>query len=102
MTPSRVALLGAIVVVLLLLFPIEIRVAGNHEGTTCGNTLAMDLDRWVDSADGPYRERAFQSCTAKRIDRIGQAVGVTALTVLAVTLLITRDRRRSGAERPES
>lgn len=69
--------------------------AGDHETAACGNALAADLGRWARPSDGNYWEAAHRSCTSRRIDRIGKAVGVLSLTVLAVTLLAARTRRRA-------
>lgn len=93
-TPAKVALLGSFLVALLMLLPIKIG-PGDHEKKSCGNALEMNLHRWVVAGDRYYWEMAFRTCSSKRIDRIGQAVGVTSLTVLAVTLMAVRARRRS-------
>ncbi|WFE58874.1 hypothetical protein [Micromonospora sp. WMMD712] len=93
-TPTRVAWLGAAAVALLLIVPIRILGPGDHERQSCGNTLQTDLDRWRGPSDGDYWEKAYRACNSERIDRIGQAVGVVSLTVLAVTLLTARARRR--------
>ncbi|MDO3705447.1 hypothetical protein Q3W71_27625 [Micromonospora sp. C28SCA-DRY-2] len=97
-TPSRVAFLGTAVAVLLLTLPIHIRSPGDHETAPCGTALALDLDRWVGPMDGNYWEQAYRTCNSRRIDRIGKAVGVLSLTVLAVTLLASA-RRRDDDER---
>ncbi len=94
-TPTKAAWLGSILVALLILLPIKIG-PGDHEEHSCGNALKMDLHRWAVAGDRYYWEMAFRTCSSKRIDRIGQAVGVTSLTVLAVTLMAARTRRRSG------
>lgn len=93
-TPFRVALLGTAIVVFLLLVPVRILAPGDHEMTTCGNALVMDLDRWLGYDMEYYREQAFRRCTDNRLDRLGQAVGVTSVTVLVVTLVATRRRPR--------
>ncbi|MFF3853019.1 hypothetical protein [Micromonospora sp. NPDC002575] len=97
-TPTRVAWLGAAVVALLLIVPIHILGPGDHEQQSCGNVLQTDLSRWRGPSDGDYWERAYRACNSERIDRIGQAVGVVSLTVLAVTLLTARARRRDASE----
>ncbi|MEU5908492.1 hypothetical protein [Micromonospora sp. NPDC047527] len=97
-TATRVAWVGTALVVLLLAFPIYILGPGDHEQKACGNALSLDLDLWVGPSDGNYWERAYRTCNAKRIDRLGQALGVVSLTVLTVTLLGTGTRRRGGKE----
>ncbi|HEX5598071.1 MAG TPA: hypothetical protein VFX61_18960 [Micromonosporaceae bacterium] len=97
-TPSRVAWFGTAVVVLLLVLPISISRPGDHEMAFCGNTLATDLDQFTNNFDGNYWDIAYRSCNSKRIDRLGKAIGVMSLTVLAVTILTHRGRRQGVAD----
>ncbi|MEU7994640.1 hypothetical protein AB0B83_04770 [Micromonospora sp. NPDC049060] len=97
-TPTRVAWLGSAVVVLLLALPVHILGPGDHEQKSCGNALRLDLDFWAGPSDGNYWEKAHRTCNAKRIGRIGQAVGAVSVTVLAVTLLTARARRQDDDE----
>lgn len=92
-TPSRIALFGTIVVVLLLLAPIYTLGPGDHERRSCGNALVLDLERWrAPSLDARERsdhfERAYRSCTTVRVDRVAWAVGIATMTGLLVTVLM--------------
>lgn len=96
MTPAKVAWLGSALVALILAWPINIGAPGDHEKMSCGNVLETDLHPWrTADSDGYYWEPAFRTCNSKRIDRIGRAVGAISLTVLAVTLIAARTRRRN-------
>ncbi|MBQ0904330.1 hypothetical protein [Micromonospora sp. U21] len=97
-TAPRVVWVGTVVVVLLLTLPIHILGPGDHEQKSCGNALSMDLDYWTGPSDGNYWEKAYRTCNSKRTDRLGQALGVVSLTVLAATLLGAGTRRRSVKE----
>jgi hypothetical protein len=93
--PRWTAVGGALVVTLLLLFPIRTFAPGDHEKTGCGNALSIDLRSWPGGRDEEsrrYFEAAFRSCTSQRVDRLAQSVAVVSLTVVLVTLL---SRRRS-------
>lgn len=95
--PARVALLGTVVVVLLLILPIRTLGPGDHEQMSCGNALMLNLDRWRNVPDGGnhYFEVAYRNCTSERVDRIALAVGMVSATVLIVTVMAARVSRRS-------
>jgi hypothetical protein len=92
-SPVAVALVGTIVVMLLLLFPIYTLGPGDDEEQRCGTALSIDLDRWRGYPAEDYFEKAQRICSGKRIDRIAEAVGVESVTVLlTVTLMVWRRR----------
>ncbi|HEX8630308.1 MAG TPA: hypothetical protein VF755_19285 [Catenuloplanes sp.] len=99
LSPSRVALLGTVVVALLLVLPIYALGPGDHEKKSCGSALKLDLGPWRGFPADDYWDRAFQACTSQRVDRVAQAVGVVSATGLVTTLLAAR-RRRSAPESP--
>lgn len=81
---------------LILAWPINILAPGDHEDMSCGNVLETDLFPWRGpDSNAYYWETAFRACNSIRIDRIGKSVGVISLTVLAVTLMAARTRRRN-------
>jgi hypothetical protein len=95
LSPFRVASAGMVVVAFLLLLPIYIPAPGDHETTSCGNALALDLGPWQGMLDGKdYFDQAHRTCTRKRDDRLAGAIGVLSLTVLAVTATAARTNRR--------
>jgi uncharacterized integral membrane protein len=101
LSPSRVVLLGSVVVALLLTMPISVRRPGDHEQMSCGNALRLDLGRQEDYADEyDAWERAYRACTADRITRVAQAVGVVSVTLLIATLMTARTSRRSSSGEP--
>ncbi len=90
------ALVGVVVVLLLLSWPIRIG-PGDHEANEiCGTVWSIDVTRWRDTPDGDYYDRAWRSCSGKRADRITKAVGVLSVTVLIVTFLGARGRRNAA------
>jgi hypothetical protein len=94
-------LLGTVVVALLLTMPISVRRPGDHEQMSCGNALKLDIGRSDDYADEHDAwERAYRACTADRITRVAQAVGVVSVTLLIATLMTARTRRRSSSGEP--
>jgi hypothetical protein len=98
LSPSLVAVLGTVVVVLLLALPIYTLGPGDHEKKSCGNALILDMGPWQGSTSERYWDSAFQDCTSQRIDRVAQAVGVVSATVLIATIITARIRRRSSAD----
>jgi hypothetical protein len=94
LNPSWVALLGTVVVALLLTLPISAFAPGDHEEDSCGNALTLDLERWRSSGSKEYWDSAYRDCTAQRVDRVTRAVGVVSVTVLIVTVMAARTRRR--------
>ncbi|MEV0156127.1 hypothetical protein AB0H57_20695 [Micromonospora sp. NPDC050686] len=100
--PPLVVLLGTVVVTLLLLLPIRIGPGDHEDYASCGNALHMDLGRWArhgNLSEGRlYWEQAYRSCTARRVDRIGWAVGVLSATFLVSTLMARRETRRVIAD----
>lgn len=103
LTPSRVALLGTIVVMLLLVLPIRTFGPGDHEKKSCGNALVLDLERWRNVPDGGdrYLEPAYRACTRERVDRIALAVGIISVTGLIVTAMAARRPRRGSSDSPD-
>lgn len=100
-----VALLGTIVVMLLLTWPIRIGPGDHEKNRICGNAWRVDASGWRNNLDGNYFDLAFRSCNAQRIDRITKAVGVVSVTVLIVTILGLRARRTAAddsAQRPST
>lgn len=95
LTPWGVASLGTVIVMFLLFIPVRILAPGDHELTSCGNALAMDLDEWHgnDTEMIRYREQAFERCVDNRLDRIAQAVGATTLTLVATAFAAWVPRR---------
>ena len=101
LSPSRVVLLGTVVVALLLTMPISVRRPGDHEQMSCGTALRLDLGPSEDYADEyDAWERAYKACTADRITRVAQAVGVVSVAMLIATLLAARTRRRELSGEP--
>ncbi|HYN94848.1 MAG TPA: hypothetical protein VES42_13445 [Pilimelia sp.] len=95
LNPFRVALLGAVVVALLLVLPISIRRPGDHESMSCGNALHLDLGQPRDYAgERDAWARAHRACTTGRITRVAQSVGAVSATLLVITAVSARTRRR--------
>lgn len=104
-TRFAVALLGTIVVMLLLTWPIRIGPGDHEKNRICGNAWGLDLTQWRVSTGEDYFEQAFHSCNSRRIGRITKAVGVVSVTVLIVTFLGLRARRNAAddsAQRPST
>ncbi|MGC9665362.1 hypothetical protein ACNTMW_02265 [Planosporangium sp. 12N6] len=96
--PSWVALLGTVVVAILLILPVSTFGPGDHEKKSCGNALKLDLDQWRRPGAQEYWDSAYRACTSERVDRVAQAVGVESVTVLIVTVMAARTRRRSSSD----
>lgn len=92
--PFLTALLGAIVVLLLLSWPIRIG-PGDHEANkSCGTAWSINVTQWRNTPDGDYYDQAWRSCSGKRADRTTQAVAAGSVILLAVAFLGMRARRR--------
>jgi hypothetical protein len=96
LSPTVLAWVGTMVVAFLLILPLYTLAPGDHELASCGTPLALDLDEWRYVPDGGsgYYDGAHRHCSTQRLDRVTQAVGVIALTFLAVTI---RSRRQPPA-----
>jgi hypothetical protein len=99
LNPSRVALLGTVVVALMLTLPVRVPAPGDHETMSCGNALKLDIGRAQDYADD-YWAQTNRVCTNHRITRVAQAVGVVSVTILIATLMTARMRGRSSSGEP--
>jgi hypothetical protein len=96
LSPSWIAIAGAVVAVVLLLLPIWILGPGDHETKSCGNALSMNLDRWRNVPDGNYWDRAHRACTTQRIDRVAWALLVVTVTASTAAVAAARLRRRDS------
>jgi hypothetical protein len=50
----------------------------------------MDLSRWQNGPDGPYRDIAHRACTEARVTRVAWAAVVVSATVLISLMLLRR------------
>ena len=93
--------IGAVVVLVLLLWPMSIPMGGYHDGwdPSCGPPVAMDLSAFpppTEKVDGWYPGAAAQErCERARADRFERAGAVATVTVGVVVLyLVYRWTRR--------
>lgn len=90
-TPVRIALAGFAVVVLMSLAPISFRAPGDHESTNCGSLLHFDPQGYNRAdVERQYWDSFLHQCSLGRTTRLGQALGVVALTGLLVTVALAR------------
>lgn len=90
-TPVRITVAGFAVVVLMLVWPISFRAPGDHESTNCGSLLRFDPQRFNrPNVERHYWDSFLHQCSLGRTTRLGQGLGVVALTGLLVTVVLTR------------
>jgi hypothetical protein len=93
-----IAAIGLLLVLAIVSFPIHIGPGSDHGRHSCGNALHMDVSRWQNGPDGPYRDIAHRVCTEARVTRVTWAV-VVASTTLLVSLVALRRHGATGGRR---
>jgi hypothetical protein len=101
--PVPVAAFGAVVVALLLIWPISSTVGGGDHATPrfCGNAFSVDVSRWHNpQGEPPYQYLAYQDCTTEQVKRVALAVCVLAAALLGVTVFWSREQWRPDPAKP--